>query len=284
MHTTFAIADVTPTQLKRFAALIYEKIGVSFSPQKATLLSNRLRRRMRETSHNDYDAYYDMLISSPISHPEWQSFLQEITTHETYLFRDESHWKWFRDEFLPRLRIDADKGLRPKSLRCWSAACSTGDEAASMACCIAEAIPAWREWKIEIVGTDVGSGAVAQAAEARFGIRAMRNVTSSQRRRHFEPLPNDEYVLNKSLKSLLQFRVHNLLHPLPERAFDVVFLKNVLIYFDRSSKQRVIASLQKVLKKGSLLVTGASEGVGDLLGDFRSQYTWLHCYQLPGRG
>src|SRR5262245_58499917 len=105
MSNTLAIADVTPGQFARYAKLIYEKIGVTFSSQKATLLSNRLRRRMRISGHNDYDAYYEMLLRSPAGNTEWQAFLQEVTTHETYLFRDEIHWKWFREEFLRDLSV-----------------------------------------------------------------------------------------------------------------------------------------------------------------------------------
>jgi chemotaxis protein methyltransferase CheR len=278
MPTALAIPDVTPAQLARYATLIYEKIGVTISASKSTLLSNRLRRRLRATGETDYDSYFKRLVSASITDDEWQAFLQEITTHETYLYRDEAHWNWFRDEFLRRMRAEATSGARNKTLRCWSAASSTGDEAATMACCIGDVLTDLPSWKIEIVGTDVGAGAVAQASLARFGVRAMRNVKTAQKRAHFEALPTGDYALKPHLKSLLRFQVHNLLHPLKERAFDIVFLKNVLIYFDKDSKRRVVESLKTVLRPGSILVTGGSEGVADLLKDFKSLQPWLHCF------
>lgn len=278
MLATMLIPDVDPDQLARYAALIYEKIGVTISPQKATLLSNRLRRRLRATGVKDYDAYYQLLLSKPLSDSEWQSFLQEITTHETYLYRDEQHWKWFREAFLPQLRAKAQSGARPKILRCWSAACSTGDEAATIACCIAECLPDAEQWKIEIVGTDIAIDAVRQASTAQFGERSMRNVKPGQKLAYFKPQANGQWELKPLLRRWMRFQTHNLLHPLRDRPFDLVFLKNVLIYFDRASKAQVIESLKSVLVKGSLLVTGSSEGAHEFLKDFRSAPSWLHCY------
>lgn len=283
MTTASLSADVTPTQLERYAKLIYQKIGVTISPQKSTLLSNRLRRRLRATGLSDYDAYYSMLVSTAVTEPEWEAFLQEITTHETFLYRDETHWKWFRDDFLRSIREEAASGARNKSLRCWSAACSTGDEAATMACCIGDTFPDLASWKIEIVGTDIGAGAVAQASKARFDARSMRNVKAAQKHAHFISLPTGEWELKPALRQLLRFRVHNLLAPLNDRQFDIVFLKNVLIYFDKASKSQVIGSLRSGLKKGSYLVTGGSEGVADLLKDFSFRHPWLHRFDPQSR-
>lgn len=278
MQTTVAIADVTPSQLQRYAALVYEKIGVTIPAQKTTLLSNRLRRRLRATGIKSYDEYYAKLVSSSVTDPEWQAFLQEITTHETYLFRDEVHWKWFSDDFLRNVRDEGARGTRPKTLRIWSAACSTGDEAATIACCIAEVIPEAKEWRIEIVGTDIGAGSVAQAKAATFNERSMRNVSPARRTRFFTHTPDGRYQLKPELQRWQQFRVHNLLKPLGDRTFDVVFLKNVLIYFDKPSKRRVIEAMRGSMRPGTYLVTGAAEGVADLLGEFESLQAWLHVY------
>lgn len=272
------LKDVTPAQLERYATLVYDKIGVTIPSQKATLLSNRLRRRLRATGVNNYDDYYKQLVGKPVSDPEWQAFLQEITTHETFLFRDEAHWRWLREEFLKDLRAKALSGQRSKSVRIWSAACSTGDEAATIAVCVAEAIPEHAEWKIEIVGTDIGAGAVEQASRAKFGDRAMRNVKPAQKLAYFTPTSDGEWELKANLRKWMHFRTHNLLQPLRERPFDLVILKNVLIYFDKASKKRVIESIENVCGKGTLLLTGASEGASEFLTRFKSQHPWLHCY------
>jgi chemotaxis protein methyltransferase CheR len=167
-------------------------------------------------------------------------------------------------------------------LRIWSAACSTGDEAFTIACCIAAALPNYQQWDIRIFGTDIGVGAVAQAQSAVFGERAMRLVSEDYRRRFFTKAKDAQIWQAKPLLTgMTEFQQHNLMDPLRQRPFDLVFLKNVLIYFDASSKQKVLANVREVVGPGGLLVAGAAEGVADLLKDFQRIHPWL--YRQPKR-
>ena len=271
------VVDVTPKQLDSYAKLIYDKIGVTISPQKITLLSNRLRRRLRATGLASYDEYYKLLKNAPASDPEWEAFLQEVTTHETYLFRDQIHWDWLRDKFVPEVVAEQKAGKRRAALRVWSAACSTGDEATTIACCLADRLPALPAWQIEILGTDVGAGAVAQARQASFNERAMRLVPKTYRQKFFDQGTDGACaVLKAPYRKMLQFKTHNLLEPLSETSFDLVVLKNVLIYFDAESKKRVMTQIKRVLRPGGYLITGAAEGVSDLVGEFETTSGWLH--------
>lgn len=272
------VIDVTPKQLEGYAKLIYEKIGVTISPQKTTLLSNRLRRRLRATGLASYDEYYKLLKNAPASDPEWEAFLQEVTTHETYLFRDQLHWDWLRDKFIPEIVAEQKAGKRRAELRVWSAACSTGDEATTIACCLADRLPTIPAWKVEILGTDVGAGAVAQAKKGEFSERAMRLVPKPYRQRFFDKISGGDSCasLKAPYRGALQFKTHNLLEPLQERPFDLVVLKNVLIYFDAASKKRVIDQIKRVLRPGGYLITGAAEGVANLVGEFETTQGWLH--------
>ena len=131
------VEQVSDAQLTRYATLIYQRTGIRISPQKKTLLSNRLRRRLRKTGIKDFEEYYGHLRGLPPGDQEWDAFLQEITTHETYLFRDEVQWKWFSGSFLPEYAAHPQRVMGKPSLRIWSAACSTGDEPVTAACCIA---------------------------------------------------------------------------------------------------------------------------------------------------
>lgn len=274
---TTSIPDVTAKQLDRYAKLIYDKVGIVVSPQKATLISNRIRRRLRATGIKNYDAYYDLLLNCRPDDPEWEQFLQEITTHETYLFRDQAHWDWLRTEFIREVVASHAAGKRKPIVRVWSAACSTGDEGATIACCLADGLPK-TGWKVDILGTDIGVKTVAQAERLAFGERAMRFVPNSFRKQYFETLVGGNmWTLKAPLRTMLRFRTHNLLDPLREPAFDLIVLKNVLIYFDAASKQRVLENVGRALAKDGYLVTGAAEGVGDLLGGMQSKQGWLHC-------
>lgn len=269
------LVQVTDQQLAEFAQLIYARTGIRVSPQKKTLLSNRLRRRLRETGIETFEDYYRHLKRLRADDPEWDAFLQEITTHETYLFRDQSHWDWFRGTYLPALASSLGEGGR-RSLRIWSAACSTGDEVYTIACCIAACLPNFQSWQIRILGTDIGLGALEQAKAAVFGQRAMRLVPDDYQTRFFAKAKDANiWQAKPMLTAMATFRQHNLLEPLREPPFDLVFLKNVLIYFDSQSKLRVLDHVRSALRPGGYLVAGAAEGVSELLRDFTRVAPWL---------
>jgi chemotaxis protein methyltransferase CheR len=269
------LEQVSDTQLARYAALIYSHTGIHVSPQKKALLSNRLRRRLRSTGIQSFDEYFQHLKKLPTHHAEWDAFLQEITTHETYLFRDKGQWDWFRNTFLKEC-IASRAGKAFPSLRIWSAACSTGDEAFTAACCIVAMISDLPKWKIQILGTDIGKGAVEQAKSAVFGERAMRLVPEPYKKAYFTKAKDgDIWQAKPILTQMMTFRTHNLLDPLSEKQFDLVFLKNVLIYFDRDSKKRVLANVQNAVRPGGMLVAGTAEGVTDILREFKRIESWL---------
>jgi chemotaxis protein methyltransferase CheR len=275
------LAEVSDRQMSLYAELIYRRTGIQVVPQKKTLLSNRVRRRLRETGIAGFDEYYRHLTRLPAGDPEWDGFLQEITTHETYLFRDKNHWEWFGNTYLPQLTAAARAGARPCALRIWSAACSTGDEAFTAACCIAACLSNYPQWQIRIVGTDIGIGAVAHAKAARFSDRAVHLVPASYKTRFFSKDSEGLWQARLMLTEMASFRQHNLLDPLRERPFDLVFLKNVLIYFAAESKKKVVENVRALIPPGGLLVAGPAEGIGDLLKDYVRLQPWL--YQRPKR-
>jgi chemotaxis protein methyltransferase CheR len=270
------LKEVTDAELARYADLIYRRTGIRVPPQKKTLLSNRVRRRLRETGVADFAAYYEHLKRLRPSDPEWDAFLQEITTHETYLFRDEGQWRWFREDYLPQVAADARSG-GPRWLRIWSAACSTGDEAFTAACCIAACLPHHQQWQVRILGTDIGIGAVEQARTALFGERAMRLVPEPCKNRYFTKAAGaNVWQARPMLTEMVSFRQHNLMDRLRERPFDVVFLKNVLIYFAPESKRLVVDNVCSLVRPGGHLVAGPTEGIADLVEGFARLQPWLY--------
>jgi len=280
MPAAILTQTVTEDQLARFAKLIYGRTGIQTSPQKRTLLSNRLRRRLRARGIECFDEYYRLLRDIPADDPEWDAFLQEVTTHETYLFRDMAQWDWLRTSYLPELQTAARRGERDKSLRIWSAACSTGDEVYTIACCVADALTDQNTWRIEIIGTDIGVGALEQARQATFGTRAMKLVPDGYRRRFFTKSGDQRWTAKSVVTQWVSLRQHNLLEPLRGVPFDLIFVKNVLIYFDAESKSRVFEHVDAALRPGGMLVTGPAEGVADLLRDplrkYERRQSWLH--------
>ncbi len=273
---TLDAKQVTDEQIEKFGTLIYDRTGIRISPQKKSLLSNRLRRRLRATEIACFEEYYQLLRRLKADDPEWDAFLQEITTHETYLFRDPNHWQWLNDSFLPQIQQEAQSGLRSRHLRVWSAACSNGDEAYTVACCVAAKLSHPAQWNVEIVGTDIGIDAVKQARAGVFNARSMKLVPADLRRRFFTPEAEGAWSAKPMLKAWVNFRQHNLIQPFEAAPFDLIFLKNVMIYFDRDSKQKVIGHLERLLKPGGRLVSGPAEGVAGLLDRFEREKPWLH--------
>ncbi len=219
------LAEVTDNELARYAGLIYERTGIRISPQKKTLLSNRLRRRLRETGSAGFGDYYKYLRRLPPADPEWDAFLQEITTHETFLFRDEGQWQWFRKEYLP--------AARPRPARAAaSGPCAFGRRLAArrrslhrrLLHCRLPAQP--RAVADPHLGTDIGTGAVQQAKTAWFGERAMRLVPESCKRRYFRKAATaNVWQACPVLTRMVTFRKHNLLDRLRDGPFDLVFLR-----------------------------------------------------------
>jgi len=272
--------QVTDRELSRFAELIYARTGIRVSPRKKALLSSWLRERLRRTGTRILADYYARLKHLRPDDSEWDALLQEITDHESHLFRDEVHWDWFRNEFLAQCAAEARRAKHKRTLRIWSAGCSTGDEPITVACCIAGCLPNFRQWKIWILGTDIGIGALEQAASGVFGRRAMRLVAEDCRRRFFTKVEGVQIWRAKPvLTEMIEFRRHNLMLPLHERPFDLVLLKNVLIYFDSQSKQRVVENVCKAIRPGGLLLSGA-EAVADLGRPCQRLQPWL--YRKPG--
>lgn len=275
IRAAIVLQQVTDAELGKFADLIYARTGIRVSPQKKMLLSNRLRRRLRDTGLENFSDYYRHLTGLPSQHAEWDAFLQEITTHETFLFRDDNQWAWFR-RYLSELTMPSDKKAAT-GLRVWSAACSTGDEPTTIACCVVACLRDYTRWRPYILATDIGLDTLHKAREAQFSERAMRLVPADYRTRFFTRLPDGpRWQARPVLSDLITYRQHNLLEPQRDGSFDVVFLKNVLIYFDAVSKQRVINHVRAAIRPGGLLVAGAAEGVGDLVRDYERLQPWLY--------
>jgi chemotaxis protein methyltransferase CheR len=276
---THQLTELGPIEFERFCALIYKLSGIRIPGTKKVLVANRVRRRLKALGIGSFSEYYGFLTSAAGS-VELPRFLDEVTTNETYFFRDGHHFDWFGDVFLSEVLRDGAARKRPKSLRVWSAASSTGEELYSMALKLAARRDEFAGWRITMLGTDL-SGAVLDAARAgSFDDRAVRLVKSDDRDRFFD---RDEaaqrWTLKTPVRALAAWKRHNLLEPLESEPFDCIFIKNVLIYFDLESKRAVVRNLLGSLAKGGYLVTGPSEGVFSMLGDLTRHKTWL--YQRP---
>lgn len=261
-------------QFERFRDVIYRHSGIRVEASKITLVTNRIRRRLKARGLTDFDAYYRLLTRAG-DEREMCDFLDAVTTNETSFFRTPQHFSWFEDEFL--LSASARKSAAP--LRVWSAACSTGQEPYSLAMCAADAAGRLAGRGVTIVGTDISAEALRVAREGVYAPRSVEEIPQRRRERYFQVTPEGNYSVRPMLKELVSFRRHNLMTALRAAPFECVFIRNVLIYFDLESKQRVVERLIQSLAPGGYLVVGPSEGIYDLLAPLTKRKTFL--YQKP---
>lgn len=255
---------LNPQQFDRFCDFIYKESGIRIDERKVSLLSNRIRRRLRAGEFENFEVYYRFL-TSPDGATELEDFLDAVTTNETFFFRTAKQFDWLKHNLIPKLIVEERTGKRSPALRIWSAGCASGAEPYTIAICLAEDSLRFRDWSLQVLGTDISEEALRTARDGIYKPRSLHAVTESQRRRYFHQTEDGGWQVREKIKELVEFKRHNLMTPLGEAAFDCIFIRNVLIYFDRDSKRVVIDNLMKALAVGGYLVVGPSEGIFDML-------------------
>jgi chemotaxis protein methyltransferase CheR len=246
--------------VERFVALIRDHTGNVVPPARRGFLNEVLTRRARAHDIRP-DAYLDALAAGLLPE-EWARLVPMVTIKESYFFRAPQQFAALGRSLLPVL-ARARGGER--RLRVWSAACARGEEPGTLAILFAES-GLLRGWDWEIVGTDVDEEALEAARRGIYGERAVSHVPPAQLERWFRPRASQLYELEPSLLSRITYRRLNLAHPPydllhedPGRRFDLVFLRNVLIYFRRPLQRRVVATVGEALAPDGALFLGASE-------------------------
>ena len=270
------LITLTVEQFNAFQAFIYRHTGIWTLDGKVSLLSNRIRRRLAALGLDSFDDYYDLLAAGKVP-GELEKFIDVITTNETHFFRTEGHFDWFAGPFLDGLIARAAAGQRDRSLRVWSAACSSGEEPYSLAICLAENASRLAGWEMGVVGTDISETALAKARLATYGPRSLELVAPERLARHFSAdRAGSSWTLKPEVAGLCEFRRHNLLEPMTGPKIDCIFIRNVLIYFDSASKPVALRNLVDALHRGGFLVVGATDGGHEFLSGMERCSTFLY--------
>lgn len=247
------LIKLTRDEFACLAKLVYDQAGIHLPESKMSLLSNRLRRRLRALGLDSFRAYYEMLRDPAGYDAELPHFLSAVTTNETYFFRNELLWRFFREEWIPQIAERKKGGA--KSIRLWSAASSSGEEAYTAAICLEEALPRAAGWNIQIIGTDISPKVLKQAEAGVYNAYAVARTDKKTVSRWFDQ-EDDSFVLKQKVRDLVTFRPHNLRDPQRDGKFDFVFLRNVLMYFDLEMKKRVLKHVVDAVLPGGHLVIG----------------------------
>ena len=263
---------------------IYAHCGIYFDEESKYILEKRLYPRLADLNLSTFYDYYHFLKYNRNKEHELIDIMDVLTTNETYFFRESVQLKAFTDEVVPEL-IKRKTARGNRTLRIWSAGCSTGEEPYTIAMLLST-IPELSGWKIEIIGTDISNKVLTQARRGVYGKSSFRATNESDLHRFFIP-QDDGYKVNDSIRALVTISHLNLFdsHRLALLGkVDLVFCRNVIIYFDQAAKKRVIESFHSALYDGGFLLLGHSESLMNI----STQFTLRHfkndmIYQKPDR-
>jgi chemotaxis protein methyltransferase CheR len=247
-----------------FCDLFVERVGLQFTEASLASFQRRLGERLIEVGFDSFRDYHRYLQTEDPAGPEFQLALDAVTTAETYFFRQENQLKSFASEVVPRLHEELRSSRR---LMIWSAGCSTGEEAYTLAILLAES-GLFNDWEVRIVGSDLCRSRVDAARRGVYREASFRVTSDAVRKRHFEP-HGDGWRVCGMAREMCHFNQLNLLEEGAAigRAH-VVFCRNVLIYFSESARGRVVDSLRRRLFPGGYLFLGHSESLVNAETDF----------------
>jgi chemotaxis protein methyltransferase CheR len=249
---------------KLISDFVYEKTGIYLSPNKKYLVENRLLKVIDDLKLKGYEEFY-YLVKYSRGGKAMDMLLDAITTHETYFFREQQPLDVFIDKIVPSILESKRLAL---DIKIWSAACSTGEEPYTLSMLMKERRP---NVHASIIGSDLSPETVKAAKKALFSSYSVRNVPEPYLKKYFTNSGPD-YALNGNIANSVVFKVLNLVdkHHMAEMvSLDVIFCRNVLIYFDDKSKQKTVSFLYDSLRPGGYLIIGSSESLHNVTRAFK---------------
>jgi chemotaxis protein methyltransferase CheR len=261
--------EFTSENMIRFKDLIYSRTYLSFSRRREDMLRRWILQRATAARCRSLDDYQRLLISDE---KEFEQLIALITTRVTYFFRMPGHFETLADVVLPEIaEREGKKALRALAsrepyrmrLRVWSAGCATGQEPYSLSIQILDTIRYTKAWDLKVLGTDINADALAVARAGRYSVMGIGKMPAQFVERYFEVSGLEEISLSEEVRGITEFETLNLRN-LPDRkefkhAFDIIFCRNVMIYFDQPAQQRLVTALWESLAPGGYLFTGEGE-------------------------
>jgi chemotaxis protein methyltransferase CheR len=250
--------SITDAEFAQFQRLIYQIAGISLADSKKALLVGRLGKRLKALGLKSFGDYYRYVASGADAH-ERQTMVDLLTTNETYFFREEAHFDFLRQVIVPQHPAG-------QSLNIWSGACSTGEEVYTIAMVLADTLGVNGRWTI--LGSDISTRVLAIAQRGQYWFDRTRGLPNEYLRKYcLKGVRSQEgsFIIDPALRRHTRFMQINLNAPLPDIGkFHVIFLRNVMIYFDNDTKRQVIARMIEKLRPGGYFIVGHSESLNGL--------------------
>ena len=284
MATPTIQLQISDPELKLLQTLVYQECGMFFDERRVHFLQDRLQRRLKATGLDSFYSYYRLLTTRE-GKTELAALVENLTVNETSFFRNKPQLDLFHKVILEEI-LHRKQQRRDFTLRAWSAGCSTGQEPYTMAMQVCDALAYYYlrnplpfempspkplippPWKVEILASDISYSVLRVAQEGNFPEAHMEPVDYSYRLRYFDKL-GDRYAVKKAVKELIHFDFHNLKTEFLPQRNDVIFCRNVMIYFDEAEQKRLIDKFYRCLNPEGYLLIGHAESLFGLTDKFR---------------
>lgn len=260
---------LSETDFELYRKLIYDESGIHFSATNRSILESRLRERLREKKLQTPAEYYAILIRD---REELKLLLDSVTTNLTRFFRNQAHFDAIEHFVVPELlKLRASE----RKLRFWSAGCSTGEEPYTIAMLLKRILPAG--WNYEVTASDISLKSLMVGKEGFYPETRVQGIPDEYLARYFEKRPNG-YQIKDEIKKTIRFDYHNLKNDSGQRGLDVVFCRNVLIYFDEAAQKATIERFWDAMAPKSFLFIGHSESLFGMNTKFEFVKTDWACF------
>lgn len=252
--------NLTDRDFDRIRNLAMKHLGIALADTKRELVYSRLTKRLRQFGMSGFSDYCNLLESGDTG--ELVHFTNAITTNLTSFFRENHHFEALAKSLLPELM---KRKSRDRRLRIWSAGCSTGEEPYSIAMAVKEAIPQGSHWDVKILATDIDSNVLATASRGVYGLERVGNISRQRLRQWFMKGKGEHegvVKVSSALQEMISFRRLNLMEEWPVKgSFDVIFCRNVVIYFDKETQKRMFDRFAEKIDDHGYIIVGHSESL-----------------------
>jgi chemotaxis protein methyltransferase CheR len=272
---------ITDEDFRKFREFFYRKTGIQFEDSKRYFVDKRLVERIEATHSGSFRSYFT-LLRFQASGEEVQTLTNLMTVNETYFFREEYQFQCLVNSLLPEIV----KTKRPgQTLRIWSIPSSSGEEPYSIALYLTEFWPGINDWDVELISSDIDTDILKKARAGRYSPRSVQHLPARLLQKHFTRLPDGEYQISDDFRQAVEFTRVNLSEPAdtrPYRGFDVIFCRNLLIYFDDLSRAKAAEVFYDALNPGGFICLGHSESMSRITSLFRvRKFPEAIVYQKP---
>jgi len=269
------IQDISDNNFRRFSKLIHESCGINLHDGKKELVRARLGKRMREIGCNSFNKYFHIINDDPTGE-ELVKMLDAVSTNLTSFFREEKHFQFMKEKVFPSYKKN-----KSEKLRFWSAGCSSGEEPYSLAIWLRENLSDNNSTDIKIIATDISTKVLSMADRGVYPTKTIEKIPKYQLRKYFQCGVNSQkgfYRVKQEIKDLVEFRRQNLMASFNFGfRFDVIFCRNVMIYFNKESREVLIRRATDCLREGGYLMVGHAESLTAI--EHRLKYVQPSVYQ-----